>query len=276
MENDRRGARRIFADVPRIADHSAAEGARPGADRRERPEERFQARLRSRCRSRPTTTSTRSAASPVSACCSSRQRSAGEIKVDIAFSATGTTRTRCTSSAGRRNASSPCSSARGAVQEQKTDFNVRLVETISTESGVDEPREGKYRGNSFLGLSFNTFDIPRYMLTFRTGDAGRRWQRAVRHRRHHREREALRGRRNLQPLLGGWSTTNSAAMCSRTSSAMHSRASATNTTAPQVAYNDLYPKGMEPWEPNITALLDTANVKWGDLITAAHAGADAG
>jgi len=34
----------------------------------------------------------------------------------------------------------------------------------------------------------------------------------------------------------------------------------------QVAYNDLYPKGMEPWEPNITALLDTAKVKWGDLV----------
>jgi hypothetical protein len=30
----------------------------------------------------------------------------------------------------------------------------------------------------------------------------------------------------------------------------------------------MYPRGVEPWEPNITALLDSTNVKWGDLIPA--------
>jgi len=29
-----------------------------------------------------------------------------------------------------------------------------------------------------------------------------------------------------------------------------------------VAYQDFYPKGVEPWEPNVTALVDTANLKW--------------
>ncbi len=34
-----------------------------------------------------------------------------------------------------------------------------------------------------------------------------------------------------------------------------------------VAYSDFYPKGVEPWEPNVTALLDgPARVKWGSLI----------
>ncbi len=28
----------------------------------------------------------------------------------------------------------------------------------------------------------------------------------------------------------------------------------------------MYPRGIEPWEPNITALLDPENVKWGDMI----------
>ena len=30
----------------------------------------------------------------------------------------------------------------------------------------------------------------------------------------------------------------------------------------QVSYNDFYQKGVEPWEPNITTLLDKNNVKW--------------
>jgi hypothetical protein len=34
-----------------------------------------------------------------------------------------------------------------------------------------------------------------------------------------------------------------------------------------VAYNDFYPKGVEPSEPNITALLDPANLKWKALVT---------
>lgn len=35
----------------------------------------------------------------------------------------------------------------------------------------------------------------------------------------------------------------------------------------EVSYNDFYPKGVEPLEPNITALLDPANVKWKDLLS---------
>jgi hypothetical protein len=32
------------------------------------------------------------------------------------------------------------------------------------------------------------------------------------------------------------------------------------------AYNDFYPRGQEPEEPNITALLDPSNLKWKDLV----------
>ncbi len=34
-----------------------------------------------------------------------------------------------------------------------------------------------------------------------------------------------------------------------------------------VAYNEFYPAGVEPLEPNITALLDPKSLKWGDLAT---------
>ncbi len=33
------------------------------------------------------------------------------------------------------------------------------------------------------------------------------------------------------------------------------------------AYSEFYPAGVEPWEPNVTALLDRDNVKWKDLLT---------
>jgi hypothetical protein len=33
------------------------------------------------------------------------------------------------------------------------------------------------------------------------------------------------------------------------------------------AYNDFYPAGIEPWEPNITALTDAKNLKWKEYLT---------
>jgi len=34
----------------------------------------------------------------------------------------------------------------------------------------------------------------------------------------------------------------------------------------QMSYNEFYPRGVEPWEPNITALLVASRLKWGDLV----------
>jgi hypothetical protein len=36
----------------------------------------------------------------------------------------------------------------------------------------------------------------------------------------------------------------------------------------QVSYENFNPPGSEPWEPNVTALLDPKNVKWKDLVAA--------
>jgi hypothetical protein len=49
-------------------------------------------------------------------------------------------------------------------RDRRNDFNVRLIETVSRESGIDDPREGIFRDN-LLGLSFNGLDIDRYVLT---------------------------------------------------------------------------------------------------------------
>jgi len=151
-------------------------------------------------------------------------------------------------------------------RSRKRDFNVRLVEAISPESGVDEPRKGRYR-NSILGFSFNTFDIRRYMLSTNN--------------------KVIRDVASLVPYdviivianterYGGGGIFNLYAVSISdneysgyvfTHELGHSFAGlADEYYSSSVAYNDMYPRGVEPWEPNITALLDTTNIKWGDMI----------
>jgi len=151
-------------------------------------------------------------------------------------------------------------------KSRKRDFNVRLVETASAESGVDEPREGKYR-NSLLGLSYNTFDIARYMLTFSN--------KVMRDIAGNVPCDAVIIIANSKRYGGGGIFNLYSNGCSNnefdayifTHEFGHSFAGLGDEYySSQVAYNDLYPKGMEPWEPNITALLDSAKVKWEDLI----------
>ena len=153
-------------------------------------------------------------------------------------------------------------------KSRKTDFNVRLIETISAESGIDEPREGTYRGN-LLGLSHNAFDIPRYVLTFSN--------RVMRDIAGNAPYDLIIIISNMKRYGGGGiynlysisSVDNEFSGYVFTHELGHAFAGLGDEYySSEVAYNDLYPKGMEPWEPNITALLDTANVKWGDLIRA--------
>ncbi|MDW7679730.1 MAG: peptidase M64 N-terminal domain-containing protein, partial [bacterium] len=48
---------------------------------------------------------------------------------------------------------------------RKKDFNVWYVESLSLDSGVDEPRRNNWR-QTVLGASYNSFDSPRYVLSF--------------------------------------------------------------------------------------------------------------
>jgi hypothetical protein len=151
-------------------------------------------------------------------------------------------------------------------KSRKKDFNVRLVEAVSADSGADEPREHKWRDTA-LGFTFNFFDIQRYMLSLSN--------KAMRDMAGRVPYDAIVIIVN-SPRYGGGGIFN-----------LYSNGSADNQYsayvfshefghafaglgdeyyASEVAYNDLYPKGMEPWEPNITALLDTTKVKWSALI----------
>jgi hypothetical protein len=146
-------------------------------------------------------------------------------------------------------------------------FNIYGVFRASAESGMDEPRQKAYK-NTVLKASFNAFDLDRYMLT--------------------EEGFLLREMAAQVPYdtivilvnskrYGGGGIYNDYCITTvdHTSSKGvflhefgHSFAGlADEYYASDVAYNEFYPSGAEPLEPNITALLDPENLKWKDLIS---------
>jgi hypothetical protein len=149
----------------------------------------------------------------------------------------------------------------------KDRFNVRAVFRPSPEKGMDEPRQRAYR-KTVLNASFNAFDLDRYMLIEED----------------HRMHE-IAGQVPYDALIvlvdskryGG----GSIAFDYCVTTVDHPRSLevfvhelghsfgglADEYYQSEVSYNDFYPKGIEPLEPNITALLDPANVKWKDLLS---------
>jgi hypothetical protein len=146
-------------------------------------------------------------------------------------------------------------------------FNVRGIFRPSPEPAMDEPRQGVFK-HTVLDASFNAFDLDRYMLI------------EADHRMHEIAAQvpydAIIVLVNSKRYGGG-----SIAMdycCTTVDNARslevfvhelgHSFAGlADEYYASEVSYNDFYPKGVEPREPNITALLDPADVKWKDLLS---------
>jgi hypothetical protein len=152
---------------------------------------------------------------------------------------------------------------------RKADFNARALFVASLDSGITDPRGGAWKRSAF-GCSFNAFDSDRYVLTFR--------DRELREAAAQAPYDALILLCNVRKYGGGgifnlWST------CAADSSEAaylfvhefgHSFAGlADEYYSSQVAYEDFHPKGSEPWEPNVTALLDPSTLKWRDLVDAA-------
>jgi len=151
-------------------------------------------------------------------------------------------------------------------KEHKKDFNVWTAEAPSNESGIDNPQAGIYVDN-VLSCSFNAFGSDRYMLSW--------------------DNQTIRKIASKAPYdhlfllansnkYGGGGIFNLYATCisdNKWSSYIfvhefgHSFGGlADEYYTSDVAYDEFYPAGVEPWEPNITALLDTSPIKWQDLI----------
>jgi hypothetical protein len=151
-------------------------------------------------------------------------------------------------------------------RRHRSQFNVSALFRPSSESGVDEPDQRRYR-NTALGASFNTLDIDRYLLT----DQG------------HRLREyAGQVPYDSVVVLVNSKRYGGGAICldycvstvddSRSQAVFlhefaHSIAYLADEYIGSVTYSDIYPDGIEPVEPNITRELDPQKIKWKEVLT---------
>lgn len=157
-------------------------------------------------------------------------------------------------------------------KEYAKNLNIRAIEVVSEDSGIDEPRKNIWKDTA-LGASYNSLDSPRYVLTL--------------------ENRAMRDIASAAPYdfiyilvnsnrYGGGGIFNlyAAGMTGVenpqfdwhveymfTHEFGHSFAGLGDEYySSSVSYLDFYPKGVEPWEPNVTALLDTTDLKWKSFV----------
>jgi hypothetical protein len=148
----------------------------------------------------------------------------------------------------------------------KDAFNIRGVLKPSEESGTDEPRANIYKKTS-LNSSFNALGSERYLLT--------EDNKSLRDIAAHVPYDALMIMINHKRYGGGgiynFYCTFTADTQFHEYIFIHEFGHSFTGLADEyytsaVAYNDFYPKGLEPLEANITALLDPANLKWRSLV----------
>jgi hypothetical protein len=156
--------------------------------------------------------------------------------------------------------------ATSPFKERQNDINVWGLVPPAAQSGVSRPSQRIYR-RSPIGATYDAFDSERYVLTF--------------------ENKAFRDVAANAPYEVVEILVNSATYGGGGIYGLYSTVAADNTYAPYVfvhefghhiaALADEYYTSdvaylpatdrVEPWEPNVTALLDPAALKWKDLVT---------
>jgi hypothetical protein len=155
--------------------------------------------------------------------------------------------------------------AASPFKERRSDFNVWGLVPPARESGISRPSLGQHRANP-VGSTYDAFGSERYVLTF----DNKAFRRLASYAPYDVVEIVVNGR-----TYGGGGIYN-----------LYSTVSSDNAFSPYVfvhefghhfaALADEYytspvaylPSATreEPWEPNVTALLDPANVKWKDLV----------
>ncbi|MFQ5824156.1 MAG: M64 family metallopeptidase [bacterium] len=157
-------------------------------------------------------------------------------------------------------------------KDHAKDLNIRAIDVISQDSGIDEPRKNIWKSTA-LGTSYNSLDSPRYILSL--------------------DNRAMRNIAAAVPYdfiyilvnskrYGGGGIYNLFATGMTgvenpdldwhidymfTHEFGHSFGGlADEYYSSSVSYLDFYPTGVEPWEPNVTALQDTDNLKWKSFV----------
>jgi hypothetical protein len=150
-------------------------------------------------------------------------------------------------------------------RENKDKFNIWGVEAPSAESGTDIPAKNLWK-KTLINTTFYTFDLERYLMTY--------------------DNKTLRNIASNAPYdqiyilvnsdkYGGGSIYNHYSVCVNdneysefvfTHEFGHGFASlADEYYTSDVAYQDFYPLGVEPLDPNLTTLVDF-NLKWKDMV----------
>ncbi|MCY2985597.1 MAG: M64 family metallo-endopeptidase [Planctomycetota bacterium] len=145
-------------------------------------------------------------------------------------------------------------------------ISVRGVFRASEESGTDLPHKGVFR-NTALNSSFNTLDIDRYLLLDDN---------------HRMHQMAAAVPFDTIVVLVNSTTYGGGAICldycvtttDHPSSPMvfvhelgHCLAYLADEYVGNVSYNDIYPEGVEPVEPNITRQLEPDKIKWKSFLS---------
>ncbi len=153
-------------------------------------------------------------------------------------------------------------------KSRRKDFNVRALDLAEPASGVHRPRTNDNR-RTMTGVQYNIFDSERYVLTLDD----------------HRMRDVASAAPydfieilvNEKQYGGGGIFNDQATACVDSAFAEyvfvhefghHFAALADEYYTSPVSYTSGGTEHPEPWEPNVTALHDPANVKWKDLADA--------
>jgi len=146
-------------------------------------------------------------------------------------------------------------------------INIRLVRLFSNDSGVSEPRKEIYKDTA-LGLTFNTFEIERYLTApdnKKVRDAAANTCYDTIYIMVNTNRYGGAGIFNQWAIFPSDNEYDEYVFLHEFGHSFGGLADEYYTS--KVAYSDFYPKGVEPWEPNITAYLNKDRIKWGDLIS---------
>ena len=151
-------------------------------------------------------------------------------------------------------------------KSRRSDFNVWGLDMPSAESGVSRPRAMEFRRTP-LSAQYNIFDSERYLLTYDN--------RTLRDAASSAPYEFLEILVNEEQYGGGGIFNFQATAAADTGFAEyvfvhefghHFAGLADEYYTSDVAYETGAAFHPEPWEPNVTALHEPENLKWGDLV----------
>jgi hypothetical protein len=156
--------------------------------------------------------------------------------------------------------------ATSPFKERRRDFNVWGLVPAAAESGISRPSAGVHRASP-VGSTYDAFGSERYILTFNN--------RAMREIAAFAPYEFIEILANSRTYGGGgiFNLYSTVAVDSEQAPyvfvhefAHHFAALADEYYTSPVAYAPAPADRIEPWEPNVTALLDPAQLKWRDLV----------